>query len=230
MSMHSLGLGAGTTELTDSEAHSLSEILLTHPFIGATLINSDGDFFWANARSKVLYLGRADFDVTDKTLFDLFPAEWCRERISLMKRLNETGQQAVLRHIRLGQALIVTYHQMPTPASESQRYLVMISETNGDENLLIADDFLRFETGLINLGPLDSLSRRELEVLALISQGLTTDEIAKDLHRSAKTIEAHRSSIARKLGVKNRVQLAELARKAALEIRHADLKRVAVSP
>ncbi|MCA9274257.1 MAG: helix-turn-helix transcriptional regulator [Phycisphaerales bacterium] len=106
----------------------------------------------------------------------------------------------------------------------------MISETNGDENLLIADDFLRFETGLINLGPLDSLSRRELEVLALISQGLTTDEIAKDLHRSAKTIEAHRSSIARKLGVKNRVQLAELARKAALEIRHADLKRVAVSP
>ena len=230
MNMHSLGFGAGTVELSHSEAHALSEVLLTHPFIGASLLNSEGLFFWANARSKVLYLENADVDVAGKSLYDLFPAEWCKERIALMQELNISGRPAVLRHIRLGQSLIVTYHQMPTPEGEPQRYLVMMSESSGDEKLDIPESFLIFETGLVNLGPLDSLSRRELEVLALISHGMTTDEIARDLHRSAKTIEAHRSSIARKLGVKNRVQLAELARKAALEIRHADLKRVPASP
>lgn len=230
MASHELGSGSGLCDLTDHEAQALCDVLLTHPFIGASLINSEGRFFWANTRAKLLYLGRPDVDVTGKTVFDLFPAEWCRERLGLMAELNETRQPAVLRHIRRGRALLVTYHHMPTPGGEAQRYLIMVAETDGDTDIPIPRNYLRFETGLMNLGPLDSLSRRELEVLALISQGMTTDEIAKDLSRSAKTIEAHRSSIARKLGVKNRVQLADIARKAALEIHHADLRRVPNTP
>jgi len=230
MTAHALGFGSGSCELTDHEAQALCDILLTHPFIGASMIDCEGRFFWANARSKILYLGDAKVDVAGKSIFDLFPAEWCRERVNLMRELNETRQPAVLRHIRRGRALLVTYHHMPTPEGEPQRYLIMIAETDGDEEIPVPPNYIRFETGLMNLGPLDTLSRRELEVLALISQGLTTDEIAKDLSRSAKTIEAHRSSIARKLGVKNRVQLAEIARKAALQIRHADLKRVPNTP
>lgn len=230
MVSHALGLGTGTCELSDPEAHALCQVLLTHPFIGASLVDCEGRFFWANPRSKLLYLGNENVDVTGKSIFDLFPAEWCRERVNLMGELNESRRPAVLRHIRRGRALLVTYHHMPTPEGQPQRYLVMIAESDGDDEISIPPSYIRFETGLMNLGPLDSLSRRELEVLALISQGLTTDEIAKDLSRSAKTIEAHRSSIARKLGVKNRVQLAEIARKAALEIRHADLKRVPNTP
>lgn len=230
MASHALGAGSGHCELSDGEAQALCDVLLTHPFIGASVVNSEGRFIWANPRSKILYLGRPDVDVTGKSIFDLFPAEWCKERLGLMAELNETGQPAVLRHIRRGRALLVTYHQVPTPEGEAQRYLIMIAETDGDADIPIPKNYMRFETGLMNLGPLDTLSRRELEVLALISQGMTTDEIAKDLSRSAKTIEAHRSSIARKLGVKNRVQLAEIARKAALEIRHADLKRVPNTP
>ncbi len=227
---HELGASSGICELSNEQAQALCSVLLTHPFIGASLIDCEGRFFGANARAKLLYLGNTEVDVTGKTIFDLFPAEWCRERINLMKELNETGRPAVLRHIRRGRALLVTYHQMPTPEGQPQNYLVMIAETDGDDELPIPDSFIRFETGLMNLGPLDTLSRRELEVLALISQGLTTDQIAKDISRSVKTIEAHRSSIARKLGVKNRVQLAEIARKAALEIHHADLKRIPNSP
>ncbi len=230
MTMHELGAGSGVCDLTDREARALCDVLLTHPFIGASLVDCDGRFIWANTRSKILYLGKPDVDVTGKTLFDLFPAEWCRERINLMHELNETGQPAVLRHIRRGQALLVTYHHMPTPEDEPQRYLVMIAESDGRDEMLIPSNYMRFETGLMNLGPLDTLSRRELEVLALISQGLTTEQIAKDISRSVKTIEAHRSSIARKLGLKNRVQLAEIARKASLEIHHADLKRVPNTP
>lgn len=230
MSTHSNGHNGEFCDLTEDEARALCEVLLTHPFIGAALIDADGVFVRANERSKLLYLGRTDVEVAGKSLYDLFAAEWAKERINLMKELEQTKQPAVLRHIRRGRALLVTYHQMPTPEGKPQRFLVLIAESDGDADLKVPSDYMRFETGLMNLGPLDTLSRRELEVLALISQGMTTDEIAKDLHRSPKTIEAHRSSIARKLGVKNRVQLAELARKAALEIRHADLKRVGDTP
>lgn len=56
------------------------------------------------------------------------------------------------------------------------------------------------------------LSNKETEVLGLISEGLTTKEIAAKLFVSSRTIETHRSNILKKLEVKN---TAELIRKAA---------------
>ncbi|GAB5497318.1 MAG: helix-turn-helix transcriptional regulator [Phycisphaerales bacterium] len=214
----------------DGEADALWMVLQAHPFIGAAVITADGGFIWANTRSKLLYLGDPDVDVTGKTLYDLFAKEWCDERVALLRELEETGKSAVLRHIRRGRSLMVTYNRMPTPEGEPTRYLILIAEADEEEQIPVSDEYMVFNTGLMNLGPLDALSKREIEVLALLSRGKTTEEIAKELSRSPKTIEAHRSSVARKLGVKNRVQLAEIALKASLEIRHADLKRVSDEP
>jgi two-component system, NarL family, response regulator NreC len=58
---------------------------------------------------------------------------------------------------------------------------------------------------------LHGLSHRELEVLQLIGQGLKTGEIAKALHRSVHTVEAHRASIKRKLNLKTSGELAKAA-------------------
>lgn len=60
-------------------------------------------------------------------------------------------------------------------------------------------------------GPLASLSERELDVLRLIGRGMTTAQIARELHRSVKTIEWHRVSLGTKLGASNRVELARIA-------------------
>lgn len=57
------------------------------------------------------------------------------------------------------------------------------------------------------------LSHRELEVFALIGRGLATRAIASQLHRSIKTIEAHRENIKRKLGLGNASELVEAARR-----------------
>jgi DNA-binding CsgD family transcriptional regulator len=46
-----------------------------------------------------------------------------------------------------------------------------------------------------------SLTPHELEVLRLVSQGLTTRDIAKKLHRSFNTIAMHRRHILKKFGV-----------------------------
>jgi DNA-binding CsgD family transcriptional regulator len=55
------------------------------------------------------------------------------------------------------------------------------------------------------------LSRRELEVLAHVLQGRTSDRIAALCHISPKTVEVHRMHIGRKLGVHSPVELFRLA-------------------
>jgi two-component system, NarL family, response regulator LiaR len=57
----------------------------------------------------------------------------------------------------------------------------------------------------------DTLSDREIEVLRLLSEGATNEEIAGRLFLSEKTVKSHLSSIFRKLEVTNRTQAAARA-------------------
>ncbi|HEY2655274.1 MAG TPA: response regulator transcription factor [Solirubrobacteraceae bacterium] len=57
----------------------------------------------------------------------------------------------------------------------------------------------------------DGLSPRETEVLRLIALGHTSAEIARKLHLSRRTIETHRASVLRKLGVSTRAELVHFA-------------------
>jgi len=80
------------------------------------------------------------------------------------------------------------------------------------------------------LGPLDVLSPRELEIAALIGVGMSVREIAEHLHRSTKTIENHRISMGRKLSASNRLEIALLAHAAGLRPADAGLRRVHFAP
>ena len=59
--------------------------------------------------------------------------------------------------------------------------------------------------------PEDPLTARELEVVKLIAEGNTTEEIATELVLSKKTVERHRANILDKLGMRNRVDLTRYA-------------------
>ena len=61
---------------------------------------------------------------------------------------------------------------------------------------------------------LGMLSSREMEVLALLADGLTDREIAAGLVISPRTVESHVSAILRKLGVRNRAEAARTYREA----------------
>ena len=54
--------------------------------------------------------------------------------------------------------------------------------------------------------PLDPLSEREREVLQLLAQGSSNQEIAQELVIAVDTVKRHVSHIFSKLGVKNRLQ------------------------
>jgi DNA-binding NarL/FixJ family response regulator len=65
----------------------------------------------------------------------------------------------------------------------------------------------------------DSLTDREWDVFMMIGQGLTTQQIAKDLDVSTRTVESHRKKIKTKLRLYNAVQLNHIAYKSWQEIR-----------
>lgn len=60
------------------------------------------------------------------------------------------------------------------------------------------------------------LTGREIEVLALLAQGLQNAEISNRLHRSGKTVEHHVSAILAKLNASTRQQAVHLARRNGL--------------
>ena len=60
-------------------------------------------------------------------------------------------------------------------------------------------------------GPRRSLTRRELEVAALVARGLTNREIASQLYLSVRTVDVHVDHILTKLGFHTRTQLAAWA-------------------
>ena len=59
--------------------------------------------------------------------------------------------------------------------------------------------------------PFKLLSAREREVLHLIAEGLTAKEVSTELSISTKTVEAHRTSLMRKLGVRKATELVRYA-------------------
>ncbi|MBC7654172.1 MAG: response regulator transcription factor [Oligoflexus sp.] len=72
---------------------------------------------------------------------------------------------------------------------------------NGNSNLIFKDDFInRYK-----------LSKREIEVLKLITEGLTNHKIAEKLFLSTFTIDTHRKNIIQKINVKNTAELVKFA-------------------
>jgi len=76
---------------------------------------------------------------------------------------------------------------------------------------LIAEFARRPEPGQQPAVTLEGVTDREREVLALIAQGLSNDEIARSLHVTMATAKTHVSRLLAKLGARDRAQLVMVA-------------------
>jgi DNA-binding NarL/FixJ family response regulator len=74
---------------------------------------------------------------------------------------------------------------------------------------LIRDYLLRARSG--EEAPEDPLTPRELEILKLIAEAYTSDQIAVELSISRRTVDRHRENILAKLGMRDRVELTRYA-------------------
>jgi two-component system response regulator NreC len=75
-------------------------------------------------------------------------------------------------------------------------------------------DYVNFIQWGEETGPL--LSRREKEILRLLSEGCSTKEIAEKLVISPSTVHSHQNNLMNKLGLNNRRELIQYARKRGL--------------
>lgn len=80
---------------------------------------------------------------------------------------------------------------------------------------VVADYLQQFKSGE-EKGKYDGLSEREREVLKLIGEGCTNQEIAQMLTLSPNTVQTHRSRIMDKLNLHNRAQLMKYAMRKGL--------------
>jgi len=76
---------------------------------------------------------------------------------------------------------------------------------------LIEDYVRRLAAESEPLGPRDPLTAREREVLRLVAEGHTNQEVAGLLSVSRKTVESHRANIMRKLGLHDVTELVKYA-------------------
>lgn len=72
----------------------------------------------------------------------------------------------------------------------------------------------------MDLDKLNTLSQREIEILKLVSAMKTSSEIGKKLRITVKTVENHRSNIAKKLGLKGNNSVLRYAMKYRNEIKN----------
>jgi DNA-binding CsgD family transcriptional regulator len=175
-----------------------------------TLLDPDGVIEFANPRSVEL-IGSASGEVVGKRLHDLFSQPFADAYVQALRAVAASGQNTTVVKFIRGHLLRSTLLPLP-----DHRVLVICADPGEIEG---AVDLALGATGSSRedeLGPLAALSARELEVLAHIGAGKRTSEIASALSRSAKTIEHHIASIARKMGVSNRVELARIAVNAGL--------------
>jgi DNA-binding NarL/FixJ family response regulator len=77
----------------------------------------------------------------------------------------------------------------------------------------IASVVVRHLSGTEEQTPEAALTAREMQVLSLVSQGLSNQQVAHKLNLSVRTIEAHLTHIYNKLGVGSRIEAALLAQR-----------------
>jgi DNA-binding NarL/FixJ family response regulator len=75
----------------------------------------------------------------------------------------------------------------------------------------VVNAYLRNFSGDTDAGEVLMLTPRQREILQLITQGYTTEEIAQQLHLSIPTVEAHRTQLMEQLNIYNTAGLVRYA-------------------
>ena len=76
---------------------------------------------------------------------------------------------------------------------------------------LFVDDYQRVAITEDNHDPYEQLTDRERETLKLVVEGYKTQQIAEMLTITPKTVEGHKTSLMRKLGIHNKMELVKYA-------------------
>ena len=200
---------SGVDTIVDELMPPAWEALTQDAGVSVVLLDAKGKLLYANARALAEFKLPAH-EVLGKCYSEFFAPELGAERLGYFQRVAETGTPIVIDHTFGGCRRRTSVRPFTPDASGTPRLLMICRPAYDPDPAEVANaEMVRAKNN--DLGALASLTPRELEILYLIGQGLATADIAKQLHRSEKTVEWHRVSLGNKLGVSNRVELARIA-------------------
>jgi len=186
--------------------------------MGVVVFETNGSVVFVNRAATCHFTGPLSHPAG--ALDEIFPSEFAARFMEIARLSGETGEHIFRRTIWKGRCVVASCSLMtPDGGGPALAMLVLRCGCDGEE----MDDL-----GVVDLGVLDVLTDRELEILAHIAKGRTAKRIAQVLELSPKTVEWHRAVIGRKLGQNNRVLLTRLAMQAGLTERdngHIRLRR-----
>jgi DNA-binding CsgD family transcriptional regulator len=198
-------------------------LLKSQPGVGILIVDIDGLVLFCNKQAKQIYYGD-NFNPVGKTIEEIEGPVFAAERMPVIRQVIETRQPVMLRHIRGGrwtEAMI-----WPMEAVDEKKARIISVTRQGVDVVEPGVDYRVIDSNLVDLGPLDALTPRELEVLTLVGHGSPIKAIAKELGVAQRTVERYRSDISRKLGVTSIAEIARHVQLAGLEIAHADMPRL----
>lgn len=208
--------GVTAVPIQDMDGVALWSALTEDTAVVLLLLTAEGEIVAANAEANQFFNAGTN-GLVGKRYQDLYPPEFVAERMGYIAEVAKTGRHITLEGIAKGGWRRTSLRRV---ASGARPLVLLVKRTGGGANSesgpAAEHNTSVVRTRVHDLGALGTLTGREREILALIGQGLSTSEIAKQLGRSVKTIEWHRVSLGAKLGVGNRVELAHIAIRAGL--------------
>ncbi len=187
------------------------EFLTNDSGAGVMLCDTGGRILYVNDRfAKFVNQAAADAMI-GKALADIYPETAAHERLEIIRRSARERRSIVVESVWNGVAYQSILRPLGAIGGDAEMVLVLSRHQPRKEADEPPSTVERVALKSNNMGPLSRLTARELELLALIGEGLSTHDIAKRISRSIKTVEAHRASLGKKLGVASRVALAKIA-------------------
>ncbi|HZW10786.1 MAG TPA: LuxR C-terminal-related transcriptional regulator [Phycisphaerales bacterium] len=198
--------------------------LLWEALIGETgcavfVTSRDGEILFANGRSRAWIGWRRQGEDLQRppTLADTCAPALYEERLAIVQRVCDENIAVVFESISRSVRCLVSVRALPGAAGG--RVAMVLARRLHPWERVTPEAFPHatvIEVERHDPGVIATLSPRELDVLILIGEGLSSGDIAKRLHRSVRTIERHRDRLGQKLGVSNRVDIARFAMRAGL--------------
>lgn len=198
-------------------------LLKSQPGVGILIIDIDGVVLFCNEQAKQIYYGD-DFNPVGKTIEEIEGPEFAAERMAVIREVIATRRPVMIRHIRGGRHTEAMIWPMQPVHDRKPRVISVTRQGLDDIEPGVA--YRTVDSNLVDLGPLDVLTRRELEVLAMVGHGVPLKTIARELGVAQRTVERYRTDIARKLRVNSIAEIAQIVQVAGLETSDSDRQRL----
>lgn len=198
--------------LAACEPSTLWELLTHASGNRVTVFDAEGRVVYANAALNAEYASRAGKgSVVGLMVDDYTPPEFAAEWKGFIRRALQEQRPMIVEGMIHG----FRYRAHVNPVGSGSTGYVLVVSRNIAElpagEAVVRNGMDVIQAKANDLGVLAELTEREMEVLELIGEGLSTAEVAKRLDRSVKTVEWHRAALGSKLGITNRVELARIA-------------------